>query len=244
MLTLWRRHRSTCKHKVDRYFPPLYLLDVVRRNGGREVHPATRSKPEAGERATQLVRDIEDGNAKAGMPLMLKTRSERIPERPPSAEPRAQTPSANTSSCFSQMGEQAHHRIHLRCPRAIPLSVGKRKARRTRNKKLDRLKAFFRFCHDCGWITANPTKSIKARHYARANGKTVLQARTVPHPYETADAPAPLLREGSCTILASAFPIAACSGRKILMGNRIRAREPEEPRGRADPDSSRPQSRP
>jgi hypothetical protein len=33
----------------------------------------------------------------------------------------------------------------------------------TRNKQLDRLKAFFSTCHDAGWIAQNPTRKISRR---------------------------------------------------------------------------------
>jgi integrase len=46
----------------------------------------------------------------------------------------------------------------------IPASrgmVNRSESPATMNKKLDRLKAFFGFCHDTGWITKNSTKRLK-----------------------------------------------------------------------------------
>jgi site-specific recombinase XerD len=35
------------------------------------------------------------------------------------------------------------------------------KAESTKLKKLERLRTFFRFCHDAGWVAQNPAKNIK-----------------------------------------------------------------------------------
>jgi integrase/recombinase XerD len=122
-------------------------------------------KTRSWERAEELKREIEDGKTEQKSITIEDTLEAFIKD----CEARNLNPStlrkyrrlAATLSEFSrlhgfaelaQLGKQELRRYR----------EGRNLGPRTASKELERLRAFFRFCVENGWLTSNPAKSIKA----------------------------------------------------------------------------------
>jgi integrase len=157
VLTIWRRHRSTCKNKDDRYFRKCRCACWC--EGVLEgVYRRQSLKTRSWERATQIVRDIEDGKEKREA-ISLKSAA-AIFINDLAAQDRANDTIRKYRLLFSQMDDRPITEYTFDALVRFRSSWTE-KGTATRNKKLDRLKAFFHFCHDAGWIPSNPTKAIK-----------------------------------------------------------------------------------
>src|ERR1035441_1278436 len=165
MLTLWRRHKETCKHKDDRYFRrcscAMWCEGTV--EGRYERHSL---KTRSWERAVELANDIEEGKKEATTVTLKKSTDTFILDL--NAQNRAGDTVRKYQLLFKQLTEYGtkNNLSHIRSF-TFDILVNfrgewKEEGTATRNKKLDRLKAFFRFCHDAGWVQSNPTRPIKA----------------------------------------------------------------------------------
>lgn len=166
MLTIYRRHREKCKFADDRVSKrcrcPIWAT------GSLEGQPCRKSlKTRSFERAQQIVRDIEDGKTDDKPPVTLKQATDTFLTDLQSQN-RAGDTVRKYRLLFRHLDEYAtRHGISDLPDFTFDALVRFRGAwtengTATKNKKLDRLKAFFGFAHDAGWITKNPTKAIKA----------------------------------------------------------------------------------
>ncbi len=168
MLTLYRRHRKECPYSDDRYHRRCTC--TVWAQGTIEGTPIRESlKTRSWERAEQIKRDREAGR---------------------SAKP--ETPAAMTieaaiklfiEDCESRNLTDSPLKKHKRLTRRfgdflMPLGIEFfpgvttdiiRRFRstwklspRTAAKELERLRSFFRFCVEAGWISINPAKAVKS----------------------------------------------------------------------------------
>jgi len=165
MLTLWRRHRSECRHKADRYFRKckcaMWCEGTVEGAYRRES-----LKTRSWERAEELKREIEDGKKPAAPAITLRYATDTF-----IADLTAQNRTGDTIRKYKLLFKQLAEFGERNGPSDIAQFTfdvlvkfrgeWAEAGPATRNKKLDRLKAFFGFCHDAGWVPTNPTKAIK-----------------------------------------------------------------------------------
>ena len=165
MLAIYRRHREKCKFADDRASRKCRC--TIWATGTLEGRPCRKSlKTRSFERAQQLVRGIEDGKTDEKPPVTLKEATATF-LTDLQAQNRAGDTVRKYKLLFRQLDEYArrHDFPELR-DFTFDVLVKFRgewteDGTATRNKKLDRLKAFFGFCHDAGWVQTNPTKAIK-----------------------------------------------------------------------------------
>ncbi|HUP04472.1 MAG TPA: tyrosine-type recombinase/integrase, partial [Bryobacteraceae bacterium] len=165
MLTAYRRHRATCKFKSDRASKKCRC--ALWADGTLEGEPYRKSlKTRSFERAQQIIRDIEDGK-KPEAPVITIKQAIRTFTDDLQARSRAADTIRKYRLLFTQLSAFADRR-GLSAITEFTFDVlvqfrglWEEKGTATRNKKLDRLKAFFGFAHDAGWIAQNPTRAIK-----------------------------------------------------------------------------------
>jgi integrase len=162
VLTIYRRHRSKCPQKGDR---------ISRRcrctlwfKGTLFGKPYQKSaKTRNWEAAEKIRRQLEAGQQIA-LPnsVTLKEASERF-IADLQAQNRANDTIRKYRLLFSQIEKLGANRpiTEFNFDVLTQFRSVWKESPATRNKKLDRLKCFFGFCHDAGWIQANPTKAIK-----------------------------------------------------------------------------------
>ena len=165
MVTIYRRHRGKCEFADDRVSKKCRCaLWAV---GTLEGKPYRKSlKTRSFERAQKLIREIEDGKKPETPVVTLKHAAGAF-----MGDLQAQNRAGDTVRKYKLLFKQLSEYADRRCLSAItdfmfdvPVdfrSSWTEAGAATRNKKLDRLKAFFGFCHDAGWVTTNPTKAIK-----------------------------------------------------------------------------------
>jgi integrase len=165
VLSIFRRHREKCKFADDRVSKKCRCaLWATGTLDGRPWRKALKTR--SFEKAQQTVREIEDGKKPETVVITLKRASETFTN-----DLQAQNRSADTVRkyrlLFRHLGEFADRRrltaiADFTFDNLVQFrSSWTEKGTATRNKKLDRLKAFFGFCHDAGWVPTNPTKAIK-----------------------------------------------------------------------------------
>lgn len=166
MLTLYRRHSALCPHLEDRHFRKckcaIWCEGTIEGNYRRES-----LKTRSWERAEQLKRDMEDPRTPVAPKLTLQEAID-IFTTDLQAQNRAGDTVRKYRLLFRQLADYGARQglFHL-ADFTFDVLVKFRaswteQGAATRNKKLDRLKAFYRFCHDAGWIVMNPTRAIKA----------------------------------------------------------------------------------
>ena len=166
MLTLWRRHKSTCSHRADRYFRKCHC--AVWCEGTVESKYIRKSlKTRSWERGGELAREIEAGS-RAEKPRIV-TINDALNAFIADCEARALNPSTlrkyNTlRDTFSQFARSRNlaelGRVETEDLRQFRGT--RHVSPRTASKELERLRAFFRYCQDNDWIIRNPARSIKA----------------------------------------------------------------------------------
>jgi integrase/recombinase XerD len=166
MLVLWRRHTQTCPHKDDgrEHLKCRCSIWIDWRIAGKRVRKPlhTRDWQAAQMRARQLE---ADGITSEVVPLTLEQTSKKFLDD-------ATARGLREASLYK-------YRLVLKQLKAFGDKVGVvfissfgieelrafRASWPNKNlsaaKKLEHLKAFFRFCHDSGWIKDNPAKVIK-----------------------------------------------------------------------------------
>jgi integrase len=161
VLTIYRRHRERCPHADDRISRKCRC--ALWATGTLESKPFRQSlKTRSWERAEQIKRTIEEGKKPEAKTLTLKEASEIF-----MADLRAQNRVPDTirkyALLFRQLAPFGTYLSDFTFDVLLKFRAAwKEKGPATQNKKLDRLKAFFRFAHDAGWIPQNPAKGIKA----------------------------------------------------------------------------------
>ncbi|MGD1073429.1 MAG: hypothetical protein ABSB15_25235 [Bryobacteraceae bacterium] len=177
MLPLYRRHLKTCPNAGDRFIRkgdkcPVWA-EGVDPNGVYHRKSLRTSSWDIGER---LMRE-----------MMMPAAPDQVPEafRPELASPMLLESAVSTFLAnlegenrapdtirkyrllFRELQSFAdRHRLSMVVEFNFERLVAFRRSwtqqgAATRNKQLDRLKAFFSTCHDAGWIAQNPTRKIK-----------------------------------------------------------------------------------
>jgi integrase len=166
VLTIWRRHKTKCPHKADRYYRKCRCVCHV--EGTIEGKYRRESlKTRSWERAIELVRDIEDGKVEAA-PVITLTHATKAFLADLQAQNRTSDTVRKYRLLFSHLEKfgEANHLSGITEFTFEQLAAFRagwtEKGVNTKNKKLDRLKAFFGFCHDAGMVLKNPASPIKA----------------------------------------------------------------------------------
>jgi len=162
VLTLWRRHKSKCPHKDDRYFRKCRC--AVWCEGVVESTYIRRSlKTRSWERAAELVREIEDGKKNN---LTFKRASELFIA---DCESRKLQPSTlgKLKLLQSALQEFADSKGKKFLHQLDPVSVrefraGWKEGALTQQKKLERMRSMFRWFVDADMIQKNPASGLKA----------------------------------------------------------------------------------
>lgn len=165
-MVIYRRHKSTCKHKANRISKQCRCALWCK--GTLEGKPYQRSlKTRNFERAEQIVKDIEQNGAKS------QKKEKGILEAFMAfiAECEARNLAGGTLRRYRALSNRlkifvAARKIHG-CPDFTPDLVRDFRgswtlAPRTARKELERLKAFFKFCAENGWIEKSPAQGVKA----------------------------------------------------------------------------------
>ncbi len=164
-LTLWRRHKSKCKHKDDRYYRncrcAVWCEGTL--SGKYRRHSL---KTRSWERAVELAREIENGN-EPEQPKSL-TITEAVARLIADAE--ARNLNLSTLSKYKLLGKRLEE-FAAREAISDLRDFGSDQARAFReswkdspntvSKTLERLRSWFNFFLQNGWITVNPTRGIK-----------------------------------------------------------------------------------
>lgn len=169
MLTIYRRHRKDCEHRSEgrkyrRCRCPIWVDGGV---GGKEIRESLRTRN--WQKAQDVVREWEAQEVKPQLthePLSIQTANENF-----LADARARNLSESTlykyRFLFKQIEDFAQ-RHGLRYLRELELPVLDefrsewKDGPRSRLKKLERLRAFLRFCERRKWIDSNPAIELKA----------------------------------------------------------------------------------
>ena len=164
MLAIYRRHREKCSHADDRVSRKcrcsLWLTGTLFGNPYRKS-AQTRNW----DAAEKFKRKVEEGSGPKNelRPVTLKDASETF-LTDLEAQNRVPDTIRKYRLLFRQLSQLGASRplTELTFGVIVKFRSGwPEKGPATRNKKLDRLKAFFGFCHDAGWILQDPTKSLK-----------------------------------------------------------------------------------
>jgi integrase/recombinase XerD len=160
MLSVYRRHKSDCKHADDRVSKKcrcaLWCDGVVE---GRHIRKSLKTRNL--ERAHEIARDIEGGKKPEAELMTFKTATERF-LNDMIAQNRADDTIRKYKLLFSKLSDCGHTLVDFTFDVLLAFRSTWTESPATKGKKLDRLKAFFRFAHDAGWIPQNPAKGIKA----------------------------------------------------------------------------------
>lgn len=165
MLTIYRRHKSTCKCKDDRISKRCRCALWVK--GTLEGQPYQRSlKTRSFERAEQLKKDIESGRAKQdetgvstehALDTFLKECESRNLNASTQRKYKGLVGSMRSFAQRRQAALISDWTVEL----CREFRASWALAPRTASKQLERLRAFFTFCADNDWIPKNPSKKIK-----------------------------------------------------------------------------------
>jgi integrase/recombinase XerD len=166
MLVLWRRHTQTCPHKDDgrEYLKCRCSIWIDWRIAGKRVRKPlhTRDWQAAQLRARQLE---ADGITSEVVPLTLEQASKKFLDDAKARGLREvslykyRLVLKQLKAFGDKVGLVFMSSIGLEELRAFRASWPNKNL--SAQKKLGHLKAFFRFCHESGWIKDNPAKIIK-----------------------------------------------------------------------------------
>jgi integrase/recombinase XerD len=155
MLTIYRRHRANCKMKgrKAKCFCPIWAQGILHGEKVRQSLDLT-----AWEAAQKKVRDWEV-NGRKDFPTIAEAMDRFI------ADLEARELSPDTIAKFKRMKIE----LEMLAGRIDRVSADNLASLRekwdhkpsTAAKKLERLRSFFRFCVDRGWIESNPARSLR-----------------------------------------------------------------------------------
>jgi integrase/recombinase XerD len=160
MLKLYRRHLKACKHKAKgRQFGrcgcPIWIQGTL---AGEAIRKSLDA--DTWEKAEDLKRALEEGRNPNRQPTSFEQASAKF-----IADLEAQKSAPDTIRKYRLLFSQLKKHGDLLRDFTFDVLLSVRgewtESAATNNKRLDRLKAFFRFCHDAGWIPNNPAKLIK-----------------------------------------------------------------------------------
>jgi len=161
-LSIYRRHRKKCPHAADRISKKCRCLWWA--TGTLEGRPYRKSLKTANyDRAEQLKNHIEAGKAPQpkSKSLTFDEASSRF-IRKLQAELRAADTVRKYRLLFSELSRFGALITDFTIDTLSDFRDTWQESPATRNKKLDRMKAFFRYAHDAGWITGqNPARLLK-----------------------------------------------------------------------------------
>jgi len=160
MLTLWRRHRSRCKHREDRYFRkcrcPVWCEGTIE---GRYIRRSLKTR--SWDRATELAREIEDGKQEEQAPITLK---EACALFIADAEARNLQPVTLRklkllTRTLTEFAPKYLKDVDAKCLREFRASW--KDAPITQQKKVERLRSIFKWFLEADLIMKNPAAGIK-----------------------------------------------------------------------------------
>jgi integrase/recombinase XerD len=164
MLSAYRRHRKNCPNVHDRVAKKGCRC-VWWATGTLEGRPYRKSLKTANhERAEQIMREIEAGTfvpKKAAPTILAFDEASQRFIRKLQAENRAPDTIRKYRLLFSELAPHGRLITDFTVDTLSDFRAEWQESPVTRNKKLDRLKSFFRYAHDAGWISHNPTKLLK-----------------------------------------------------------------------------------
>jgi site-specific recombinase XerD len=158
MLTVYRRHRASCKHRSRRFkgcFCPIWAQGVLRGEKIRRSLDLTNW-----EAAQKLVREWEIHSPELSM--TVNQAAERFVE-----DNEARKLTDRQLRKYKTVVEEVKQRFgeipirSLTVDDVRKIREGWRLAPITMQKRLEMLRSFFRFCMDSGWTDKNPARSIK-----------------------------------------------------------------------------------
>ena len=164
MLAIYRRHREKCSHADDRVSRKcrcsLWLTGTL---FGQPYRKSAQTRN--WDAAEKFKRHLEEGSGpkNESRPVTLKDASDTF-ITDLEAQNRVPDTIRKYRLLFRQLSKLGANRPLTELTFDVIVKFRSRwteKGPATRNKKLDRLKAFFGFCHDAGWILKDPTKSLK-----------------------------------------------------------------------------------
>jgi site-specific recombinase XerD len=167
MLSIYRRHRSKCKFIADRVSKkcrcPLWATGTL---VGKPFRRALKTR--SWERATQLLREIEDGAQSPGAPEVVSIAGAVDKFL---ADCAARNLNANTLAKYKRLvkrlGEYCGREGIQDLARLSPDALREFRSSwqlspRTASKDIERLRALFKFCVENEWLAKNPARAIKA----------------------------------------------------------------------------------
>jgi len=165
VLSIYRRHRTRCKFAEDRISKKCRC--ALWATGTLEGKPYRKSlKTRSFERGQQIVRELEGGKAPQESPgsTPLKDALEAF-----IADCESRNLNSSTLRKYRALRDNLTAHFQVATSLAECSTEGLRDFRqhrklgpRTAAKELERIRAFFRFCVDNGWLQVNPAKPIKA----------------------------------------------------------------------------------
>ena len=167
MLTVYRRHKSKCKFADDRISKKCRC--ALWAKGTLEGQPYQKSlKTRSFERANQIIRDIEDGKKDQSQPKSISiTGATQAFEKDCQARNLHRSTLGKYKLLAARLRGYASRQGISNLTDLTPDAVrgfreGWEGGPRTLSKAIERLRAFFKFCVENGWIAKNPAQSIKA----------------------------------------------------------------------------------
>jgi integrase/recombinase XerD len=164
MLTLHRRHKRTCPHtdryiKLDAHRCPMWIegmLDGVYRRESLKIS--------SWEKAEQIRREMEEGKGVKHVPI-----SEAIETFLAEQQARALTESTlrklrTLTTSFKEFSAERNivNISQASIEQARKFRASWKDSPISALKKLERLRSFFKFCVDSGWLKDNPAKLLKS----------------------------------------------------------------------------------
>jgi integrase/recombinase XerD len=169
MLTLYRRHRKGCEHRRDgrewrRCRCPIWVDGFV---GGREVRQSL--KESNWERATETIQKWEargfvgDGQETEHIPIEQAAKDFTADAEARKLKDRTIYKYKLLFGQLSAFAQEHGFRFleELDTPALRKFRASWKDANLAALKKLERLRSFFRFAHENGWIAGNPLAGIK-----------------------------------------------------------------------------------
>jgi integrase/recombinase XerD len=159
MLNLYRRHIEACSHRSRTYRKcacPIWVQGTLE---GRALRKSLNLRN--WESAQQLVRDWESGGGVKA--ISLETACDRF-----YADCEVRGLGTAQLGKYKLLVEELKKEFGSRVTPSVSIDDLRRYRERwkvapvTAQKKLERLRTFFRFCHDSGWISKNPAKVLKS----------------------------------------------------------------------------------
>ncbi len=164
MLSLYRRHRAACPHAGDRISKKCHC--TIWATGTLDAKPYRKSlKTRSFVRATQIIRDIENGKQEARSITLSAALQAFI------AECESRNLNSTTLAKYRRLAASlrsfaGRERIETLSDCTVESLRSFRNSwkltPRTASKQIERLRAFFGFTIENGWIGSNPAKAIKA----------------------------------------------------------------------------------